>query len=134
MDNRVWCKLCKRWHYICECGHRDVEHMDRTRDCWPRKDYDPDAPIQPMADTCNCRQFRLKTEVKEIFMKKITMVIYQDETGGWRWRAMTMNNRIIADSAEAYVSKSGAKRSAKVLLSADVYDFFDLGADRIRKN
>jgi len=36
--------------------------------------------------------------------------VYQDNAGEWRWRLVTPNGNIIADSGEGYVSKQGAKR------------------------
>jgi uncharacterized protein YegP (UPF0339 family) len=38
-------------------------------------------------------------------------VVYRDAAGGYRWRLIDGNRRIVADSAEAYVSRDGAKRA-----------------------
>jgi hypothetical protein len=46
--------------------------------------------------------------------------VYQDLAGGWRWRVVADNGRIVADSAEAYDSKSNAKRAAQRLIAADL--------------
>lgn len=37
--------------------------------------------------------------------------IYLDVGRGWRWRLKDANHRIIADSAEAYVSRANAERA-----------------------
>ena len=42
----------------------------------------------------------------------MTVEIYQDSAGEWRWRAISRNNKIIADSAEGYAKRGNAKRSA----------------------
>lgn len=39
-----------------------------------------------------------------------TFELYQDSAGEWRWRLVAENGNIIADSAEGYSSKQGAKR------------------------
>lgn len=31
--------------------------------------------------------------------------VYKDYKGEWRWRLLSSNNRILADSGEAYVNK-----------------------------
>ena len=36
--------------------------------------------------------------------------LYQDRAAEWRWRLVASNGNIIADSAEGYASKQGAKR------------------------
>ncbi|OJU82877.1 MAG: hypothetical protein BGO11_20840 [Solirubrobacterales bacterium 70-9] len=39
--------------------------------------------------------------------------VYRDRAGEWRWRLRAAgNHEIIADSAEAYVSKSGCEQAA----------------------
>jgi uncharacterized protein YegP (UPF0339 family) len=38
--------------------------------------------------------------------------IYQDKRGEWRWRLKARNGRIVADSGEGYVRKSGAYLAA----------------------
>lgn len=39
--------------------------------------------------------------------------VYRDAAGEWRWRLRSSGNRkIIADSAESYVSKGGAEDAA----------------------
>lgn len=42
--------------------------------------------------------------------------IYEDLGNAWRWRLVASNGRIVADSAEAYVNKFNARRSAKRLV------------------
>jgi hypothetical protein len=39
-----------------------------------------------------------------------TFEVYQDRASEWRWRLVASNGNIVADSAEGYVSKQGAKR------------------------
>jgi uncharacterized protein YegP (UPF0339 family) len=39
--------------------------------------------------------------------------VYQDRGGEWRWRLVAANGNIVADSAEGYVSKQGAKRGLR---------------------
>lgn len=44
--------------------------------------------------------------------------IYQDDAGEWRWRCLARNGRIVADSAEGYVSAYNALRAAGHLVDA----------------
>lgn len=44
--------------------------------------------------------------------------IYQDAAGEWRWRLVANNNKIIADSAEGYASRSNAMRAWRRVLRA----------------
>jgi uncharacterized protein YegP (UPF0339 family) len=37
--------------------------------------------------------------------------MYTDRTGGWRWRGVDTNHRIICDSAESYVSRDNLERA-----------------------
>lgn len=39
--------------------------------------------------------------------------IYQDAAGEYRWRLVAPNGKITADSGEAYVSLSNARRAAE---------------------
>src|SRR6056297_1320193 len=39
--------------------------------------------------------------------------VYQDRGGEWRWRLVASNGNIVADSAEGYASKQGAKRGIR---------------------
>ena len=43
--------------------------------------------------------------------------IYQDHAGEWRWRLKSANGRIIADSAEGYTSKAGARRALDTVIN-----------------
>jgi uncharacterized protein YegP (UPF0339 family) len=45
--------------------------------------------------------------------------VYQDAAGGWRWRLVAGNGRIVADSAEAYTRKGDATRALETVV-ADV--------------
>ena len=40
--------------------------------------------------------------------KEVVFVIYEDDLGQWRWHFVAANGRIMADSAEGYVSRSDA--------------------------
>lgn len=42
--------------------------------------------------------------------REATFEVYEDSGGQWRWRLIVPNGHIIADSAEGYASKQGAKR------------------------
>jgi uncharacterized protein YegP (UPF0339 family) len=44
-------------------------------------------------------------------------VLYKDSSGQWRWRLFAANSKIIADSAEGYVSKADAIHGAKLVAS-----------------
>jgi uncharacterized protein YegP (UPF0339 family) len=46
--------------------------------------------------------------------------VYRDASGLWRWRLQAQNNRVVADSAESYVSRSNCVRAATKLASADI--------------
>ena len=37
--------------------------------------------------------------------------MYTDRMGGWRWRGVDTNNRIVCDSAESYVSRDNLERA-----------------------
>lgn len=39
----------------------------------------------------------------------MTVTFYQDNQKQWRWRILSKNGRIIADSAEGYVNKADAE-------------------------
>ena len=43
--------------------------------------------------------------------------IYQDDEGDWRWRLKSANGRIIADGAEGYTSKAGARRAVDTVIN-----------------
>jgi len=45
-------------------------------------------------------------------MNRLTIYPARD---GWRWRLVAGNNRIVADSGEAYETASNAKRAARRL-------------------
>lgn len=52
--------------------------------------------------------------------------IYEDLSGAWRWRAVDSNGKIVADSAEAYVSEAGAVDALE-----NIFGHFDAQAVRI---
>jgi len=39
--------------------------------------------------------------------------IYEDSAGEYRWRLVAGNNEIVADSAEGYETKSGARDASR---------------------
>lgn len=41
---------------------------------------------------------------------------FQDNAGGWRWRLLAANNRIIADSGESYTRKEDAERAVGTVI------------------
>ena len=43
------------------------------------------------------------------------LLIYRDHGGDWRWRLKAGNGKIVADSSEAYSSKTKAERAATEL-------------------
>ncbi len=47
-------------------------------------------------------------------------VIYRDKAGEWRWRLFSANNRIVADSGEAYVTEYKARRALKTATATAV--------------
>lgn len=64
--------------------------------------------------------------------------VYEDEAEEWRWRLVSRNGNIIADSSEGYASKSGAERALERMRTnsprADVLDYgtehFEVYSDR----
>jgi uncharacterized protein YegP (UPF0339 family) len=46
-------------------------------------------------------------------MKRPYRITVYDAKDGWRWRMTAPNNRIVAESGEAYVRKSSALRAAE---------------------
>lgn len=49
-------------------------------------------------------------------MRSAEVRVYEDAAGEFRWRLVGRNGRILADSAEGYTSRFGAKRAARNLL------------------
>lgn len=47
--------------------------------------------------------------------------VYEDSEGDYRWRLVARNGKIMADSAEGYTSRRGAKRAA--LRFKDIVEF-----------
>ena len=45
----------------------------------------------------------------------MTIEVYQDALGEWRWRLQAANGEIVAGSGEGYTRKSDALRAAKLL-------------------
>jgi uncharacterized protein YegP (UPF0339 family) len=46
-------------------------------------------------------------------------VVYRDEKREWRWRLISANHCIIADSGEGYRRRAGALKGIKAVCSAD---------------
>jgi uncharacterized protein YegP (UPF0339 family) len=44
--------------------------------------------------------------------------IYKDKQGYWRWRLLAANNRVIADSGEAYFNKQDCLHGIDLVKSA----------------
>lgn len=44
--------------------------------------------------------------------------IYQDSAGEWRWHIKAPNGRIVADSAEGYRDRRGARRGLDATIAA----------------
>ena len=40
------------------------------------------------------------------------LVLFEDRADQWRWRLRDTNNKIVADSAESYVSEANVRRAA----------------------
>lgn len=49
-------------------------------------------------------------------MGKARVEVYEDTAGEYRWSLLAANNAIVADSAEGYTTRHGAKRAAQRLL------------------
>lgn len=50
-------------------------------------------------------------------MKRIASFrVYFDAGGQWRWRLVSANGRIIADSAEGYETQRNAERAARTVI------------------
>lgn len=58
----------------------------------------------------------VSTETSDAATKRPKLHIYQ-ATDGWRWRLKARNGRIVADSAEAYSSRTKARNAADALYS-----------------
>lgn len=43
------------------------------------------------------------------------VVVYKDESGEWRWKALAGNRKTVADSGEGYRNRTYAARVAKEL-------------------
>ena len=43
---------------------------------------------------------------------------YRDAGGKWRWRMLARNGKIVADSAEGYTRRNGARAAARRLADA----------------
>lgn len=51
-------------------------------------------------------------------MKRPRFAVYQDDSGLWRWRLVTANGRIIADSGEGYTRQRDVRRAIRVVRAA----------------
>ena len=43
----------------------------------------------------------------------MTLWVFRDEAGNWRWNARARNGRIVATSGESFDSKGNAKKAAR---------------------
>lgn len=50
---------------------------------------------------------------------KIKFYIYQDVNNEYRWRLLTANNRVIADSGEGYKNQADVLASIELLMDTD---------------
>jgi uncharacterized protein YegP (UPF0339 family) len=55
----------------------------------------------------------------EVGAMKDRLEIYRDLRGGYRWRLVAPNGRIIADSSESYTRRWSAWRAARRFLHTD---------------
>ena len=44
---------------------------------------------------------------------------------GWRWRLVSPNGRIIADSGESYITRAGARRAARTIATVSIVTYHD---------
>ena len=51
-------------------------------------------------------------------MKMPRFHVYMDRSGGYRWRLLAANNRLIAESGEAYTRERDAWRAVKAAKAA----------------
>jgi uncharacterized protein YegP (UPF0339 family) len=49
-------------------------------------------------------------------MKRAYRITVYNAKDGWRWRMQAPNNRIVAESGEAYTRRASAVRAAKALV------------------
>jgi len=57
--------------------------------------------------------------------------VYVDRSGEYRWRAVAVNGRIVADSAEGYVNYEWARgMAARMFGHAQIVDMTGLGAHK----
>lgn len=66
-------------------------------------------------------------------MRKPKAQVYQDKAGGWRWRLRSGNNRIIAESGEAYSERRKAIEALDRMGQVAVYEAFTNAADEARQ-
>lgn len=43
----------------------------------------------------------------------MTMIVYRDTAGEWRWRIVAANGRVVADSGEGYKRRGACLRMAE---------------------
>jgi uncharacterized protein YegP (UPF0339 family) len=44
---------------------------------------------------------------------RLTLAVYRDAAGEWRWRLKARNGRVLGDSGEGYTRRASAVRAAK---------------------
>lgn len=57
------------------------------------------------------------------------LVYFQDKNGGWRWHVLARNNRIVAESGEAYTRRADARRTWVKLRAAILDNTLESQAD-----
>lgn len=69
-------------------------------------------------------------------MRRAKLAVYQDKAGGWRWRLLSSNGRIVADSGESYTRHVSAVKAALRLedhaMEATKWQFWEHGEWRAR--
>lgn len=58
--------------------------------------------------------------------------IYQDKAGGWRWRLRAGNNRIIAESGEAYVERRKCIEALDRMGRVEAFEAIAVAVDEAR--
>lgn len=60
--------------------------------------------------------------------------IYKDSAGGWRWRLVADNNRIVADSAESYTRRVDVKRAIRAVIDGVIHAKVAMGIAPLRED
>lgn len=49
-------------------------------------------------------------------MRRPILQVYRDVAGGYRWRLVATNRKVLADSGEAYTRRRDAARAARTVI------------------